>query len=101
MHANIPKIHKIRSDSSKGLKVIVHFSTADEACVRTVDDNFRVGCERGQPGNNITFQFPAGAVDVGEDFYACFSEYQQIASINWTKLQSVSEGAVVVSWYQK
>jgi hypothetical protein len=56
---------------------IVHFSTGDEACVRTVYDDFRAGCERGQPGDEITFQFPSGAVDVGEDFYACFSGYDE------------------------
>ncbi|HZA70998.1 MAG TPA: hypothetical protein VE548_14975 [Nitrososphaeraceae archaeon] len=63
------------SEGGKGLKVIVHFERDDHACVSTVDDSHRVGCEAGHPGDEVVFQFGSGDVEVGEEIYACFQGY--------------------------
>ena len=62
-------------DGGKGLKVIVHFTRNDHACVRTVDDSHRAGCKAGHPGDEVVFQFGTGDVEVGEEAYACFQGY--------------------------
>lgn len=63
--------------TSDGLKVRVHSQFDDQVCVRTVDDSHRAGCISGKAGDINTFTFSQGAVEVGEEVYACFSGYDE------------------------
>src|SRR5215204_3995241 len=72
---NGPEKLTIAFSSNIGLKVIVHFTHNDHACVRTVDDSHRAGCKAGHPGDEVVFQFGTGDIEVGEEVYACFQGY--------------------------